>query len=73
LVVTMCHEFNNPLAAIKISADILIRQDLPDEEKKLLTELNRNIALLENQIVKLRDLNTGRPPSLQQSNEQGKS
>ncbi len=58
LVVTMCHEFNNPLAAIKISADILSRQNITDGERQLLRRLNENIAALEKQIIKLRDLNT---------------
>ena len=56
LIVTMCHEFNNPLAAIKISTDILSRQQVPGEEKELLTKLNVNISLLEKQIIKLRDI-----------------
>lgn len=58
LVVTMCHEFNNPLAAIKISADILLRQKIDDEQRAILTKLNENISHLERQIVKLRDLNS---------------
>ncbi len=58
LVVTMCHEFNNPLAAIKISVDIILRQQLTDEQRTILTKLNSNISLLEKQIVKLRDLPT---------------
>ncbi len=58
LIVTMCHEFNNPLAAIKISADILARQPITEEERSLLKRLNRNISELEEQIIKLRDLNT---------------
>lgn len=57
LVVTVCHEFNNPLAAIKISADILMRQQLSGEEKQLVEELDNNIALVEKEITKLRDLN----------------
>lgn len=57
LVVTMCHEFNNPLAAIKISTDILLRQSISEEQKTLLTNFNENITHLEKQIVKLRDLN----------------
>jgi len=60
LVVTMCHEFNNPLAAIKISADILLRQSIDEEDKKLLNNLNSNISHLEKQIIKLRDLNAGK-------------
>ncbi len=61
LIVTMCHEFNNPLAAIKISADILQRQQLPADQRDLLARLNGNIALLEKQIAKLRDLNSVKP------------
>lgn len=58
LVVTMCHEFNNPLAAIKISTAILGRQkELRPVEKTLLDDFNSNVAKLEEQITKLRDLN----------------
>lgn len=57
LVVTVCHEFNNPLAAIKISTDILLRQQLPDDEKELIRDLDRNIGLVEDEITKLRDIN----------------
>ena len=57
LVVTVCHEFNNPLAAIKISTDILARQNLPPEERSLITELDRNIAAVEQEISRLRDIN----------------
>jgi DNA-binding NtrC family response regulator len=61
LVVTMCHEFNNPLAAIKISADILARAAVAPKDKKLLEELNSSILLLEKQIITLRDMNIGSP------------
>jgi DNA-binding NtrC family response regulator len=57
LIVTMCHEFNNPLAAIKISADIILRQKISDHQRDLLTRLNVDIGLIEQQIVKLRDMN----------------
>ncbi len=57
LVVTVCHEFNNPLAAMKISADILARQQLPVAEKELVVELDKNIGVIEKEIAKLRDLN----------------
>ncbi|MBI5463806.1 MAG: response regulator [Ignavibacteriales bacterium] len=57
LVVTVCHEFNNPLAAIKISTDILLRQQLPSNEKKLVEDLDNNIAIVEKEITKLRDIN----------------
>lgn len=57
LVVTVCHEFNNPLAAVKISTDILARQQLPDDEKDLVREMDRNIGLIEKEISRLRDIN----------------
>ncbi len=57
LVVTVCHEFNNPLAAIKISTDILLRQQLPEDEKELIKDLDKNIGLVEGEITKLRDIN----------------
>jgi DNA-binding NtrC family response regulator len=57
LVVTVCHEFNNPLAAIKISTDILLRNQLPKEERVIVEELDRNITKVEKEISRLRDLN----------------
>lgn len=57
LVVTVCHEFNNPLAAIKISADILARQNLSPEERTLVADLDRSIAAVEQEISRLRDIN----------------
>ena len=57
LVVTVCHEFNNPLAAIKISTDILLRQQLSSTEKALVEKLDDNIAIVEKEITKLRDIN----------------
>jgi CheY-like chemotaxis protein len=61
LVVTVCHEFNNPLAAIKISTDILLRQQLPAEEMAIVKELDRSIALVEKEITKLRDIDFDQP------------
>lgn len=57
VVVTICHELNNPLAAIKITTSLLSRQQLSDEETRLLEKLNLNVTSLEQQIKKLRDLN----------------
>jgi DNA-binding NtrC family response regulator len=59
LLVTMCHEFNNPLAAIKISTDILARKIGDEESRKLLGRLNQDILQLEKQIIRLRDSNVG--------------
>jgi response regulator of citrate/malate metabolism len=61
LVVTVCHEFNNPLAAIKISTDILLRQTLSDEETRLVRSIDENIILVEREISRLRDMNFERP------------
>jgi len=57
LVVTVCHEFNNPLAAMKISTDIISRQQISPGEKELAKEIDRNIRLVEKEITKLRDIN----------------
>jgi len=57
LVVTVCHEFNNPLAAMKISTDILSRQRLQQEEMELVKDLDLNISMIEKEITKLRDIN----------------
>lgn len=57
LVVTVCHEFNNPLAAIKISAD-LVERAMPDSpEKDLMKDFDANFRKIESEIIRLRDLN----------------
>jgi response regulator of citrate/malate metabolism len=61
LVVTVCHEFNNPLAAIKISTDILLRQTLNDDETRMVHEIDSNIVLVEREISRLRDMNFEKP------------
>jgi DNA-binding NtrC family response regulator len=60
LVVTVCHEFNNPLAAIKISTDILIRQQLPEEEVALIREIDTSISRVEAEVTRLREINFDR-------------
>jgi DNA-binding NtrC family response regulator len=57
LVVTVCHEFNNPLAAIKISTDILQRQPFPDPEKEAVRQMDTSIGAVEKEINRLRDIN----------------
>lgn len=57
LVVTICHEFNNPLAAIRISADIISRQKLNAKDRTVIQELDNNIHRIEKEIIKLRDIN----------------
>jgi len=56
LVVTVCHEFNNPLAAIKISADLLARQ-FTENEKSLMREFEQSFQKIEREIKRLRDIN----------------
>ncbi len=63
LIVTVCHEFNNPLAAIKISADIIRRQSEQGEDLQVLDELDRNIGLVEKEINRLRDIGDEGKPS----------
>ncbi len=55
LVVTVCHEFNNPLAAIKISADLIRRQSLTEEDKGLLKAFEENFQKIESEVKRLRD------------------
>lgn len=57
VVVTICHEFNNPLAAIKISTEIISRQNLNPLERAAVAELDKNIRTIEKEIIKLRDIN----------------
>ncbi|MGA3244535.1 MAG: response regulator [Bacteroidota bacterium] len=56
LVVTVCHEFNNPLAAIKISADLIRRQAPSEEDKNLLRGFEENFQKIESEVKRLRDI-----------------
>lgn len=56
LVVTVCHEFNNPLAAIKISSDLLQRLPLPENQQTLITEFDLNFQKIESEVRRLRDI-----------------
>lgn len=56
LIVTVCHEFNNPLAAIKISTDIIRRQAKTAEDIAILKELDVYIGEVEREINRLRDI-----------------
>jgi CheY-like chemotaxis protein len=57
LIVTICHEFNNPLAAIKISLDVLQRQKLSDSENEFIRHLENYVESIEGKINELRDIN----------------
>jgi response regulator of citrate/malate metabolism len=56
LIVTICHEFNNPLAAIKISTDIISKQNIPENIKEIIVQLNTKLSKIEKEITTLRDL-----------------
>jgi FixJ family two-component response regulator len=56
LVVTVCHEFNNPLAAIKISADLIRRHDLSDDDRTVLKEFEESFQKIESEVKRLRDI-----------------
>ncbi len=62
LVVTVCHEFNNPLAAIKISSDLLQRQELPENVRTKLREFEGQMQKIEKEIKRLKDINFDRIP-----------
>lgn len=56
LVVTVCHEFNNPLAAIKISSEIILRGAVPNQDRLLMENLLRQTKVIEKEVMKLRDI-----------------
>lgn len=56
LIVTICHEFNNPLAAIKISIDIISRQQLTPQEHAYRDEFMQKLSIVEKEIAKLRNI-----------------
>ncbi len=56
LIITICHEFNNPLAAIKISADIIARQKLEQDDRRIVDELDQNISVMEHEINQLKNI-----------------
>jgi DNA-binding NtrC family response regulator len=57
LVVTVCHEFNNPLAAIKISSDLVQRQPLSDADKQRMKKFEEFFVQIDDEIKRLRDIN----------------
>lgn len=61
LIVTVCHEFNNPLAAIKISADILARHARSEEDREAVAALDEQIRRIEAEINRLRSVGAGLP------------
>jgi FixJ family two-component response regulator len=57
LVVTVCHEFNNPLAAVKISFDLLQRQALDTGQIDVMKSFEDRFNTIDSEIKRLRDLN----------------
>jgi FixJ family two-component response regulator len=57
LVVTVCHEFNNPLAAVKISFDLLQRQTLGAVQYEVMKSFEHHFNIIDSEIKRLRDLN----------------
>ncbi len=57
LVVTVCHEFNNPLAAVKISFDLLQRQPLEKVAPEIMKSFENRFNTIDSEIKRLRDLN----------------
>ncbi len=57
LVVTVCHEFNNPLAAVKISFDLLQRQTLETIQPEMMKSFETCFNIIDSEIKQLRDLN----------------
>jgi DNA-binding NtrC family response regulator len=57
LVVTVCHEFNNPLASIKICSDLIKRMLTTDDQQRVLKEFEASFSVVEREIIRLRDMN----------------
>lgn len=57
LVVTVCHEFNNPLAAVKISFDLMQRQIPDTTAPEVMKDFESNFNKIDSEIKRLRDLN----------------
>lgn len=56
LVVAVCHEFNNPLAAIKIGSDLVQRSSLSTEGLNLFKEFDNHFIKVQEAVNALRDL-----------------
>ena len=56
LVITVSHEVNNPLAAIKLATNILLKKDLPVDIKTYIKIIKENVDRIEQTILRLREL-----------------
>jgi DNA-binding response OmpR family regulator len=59
-VITISHEVNNPLAAIKLAANILMKRDLAPEITTYVKIIKENTDRIEQTILKLRELKSDR-------------
>jgi CheY-like chemotaxis protein len=56
LVVTISHEMNNPLAALKLAIDVLQRKEMPEDVLSYVKIMKENTERIEKIVAKLRDL-----------------
>jgi DNA-binding NtrC family response regulator len=59
LIVTICHEFNNPLTAIKLTTDAMARENLPENQKQTVAKISSDIQTIEGKIKQLQNLSQG--------------
>ncbi len=56
IVITVSHEINNPLAAIKLASNILLKKDLPPDIKTYVKIIKESTDRIEQTVLKLREL-----------------
>lgn len=56
LIVTISHELNNPLAALKLAINVLQRKEIPQDALSYLAIMKENTERIEGVIAKLKDL-----------------
>ncbi|MGO9480571.1 MAG: response regulator [Candidatus Kryptoniota bacterium] len=56
LIVTISHELNNPLAALKLAINVLQRKQIPQDAVSYLAIMKENTDRIEGVVAKLRDL-----------------
>ncbi len=56
IVITVSHEINNPLAAIKLATNILLKKDLSPDVKTYIKIIKESTDRIEQTVLKLREL-----------------
>lgn len=56
IVITLSHEINNPLAAIKLATNILLKKDLSPDIKTYIKIIKESTDRIEQTVLKLREL-----------------